>query len=118
MEMVIVPEQINTAYVAEVCTPSLANALCDLVALGPDYAGSAVFKALRFFDETVEYQALVKRDPSKLIHLCEADEAGVVRSAAQSIHAQQLLVAYSALPFPKPEFPLDENCVSFSSLVL
>jgi hypothetical protein len=44
---VVVREQINEPHAAEVCTPFLAKALCNLVALGQDYTSSAVFSSLK-----------------------------------------------------------------------
>jgi hypothetical protein len=43
-----VPEQINSAYVQQVCTPRLAKALCTIVGMGRDFASSGVFAALRY----------------------------------------------------------------------
>jgi hypothetical protein len=43
----ILPEQVNTTYAAQVCTPALEKALRDLLALGPDYASSSVHSMLR-----------------------------------------------------------------------
>jgi hypothetical protein len=56
-------------------------------------------------------------DSSKLVDLCEADDTSIIRSAAQILHGQKLLTEYSTLSFPKHAFPLDENCVRFSSFL-
>jgi hypothetical protein len=108
---VVVPEQINTEYAEQVCTRALAKALCDLVMLGADYASPAVFGALRYFVGSPEFAAVSALDSSRLVRLSEADDTGVVRRAAQDMHAQQLLAAYTMLPFPKPDFPLVKECL-------
>jgi hypothetical protein len=99
---VVVPEQVNTAYATQVCTPALAKALCDLLLLGPDYARNPLFAALRYFVDSVEFKALSALSSMKFVRLCECDASGVVR-----------LAAYFSLPFPKPEFPLGEESLHF-----
>jgi hypothetical protein len=106
-------EQINADYAAQVCTPVLAKALCDLVALGPDYASPAVFSALRLCMHSTELQVLIARDSEKLLPLSMADESGQIRCVAHEFLAQRLLRSYAVLPFPKPDFPLEPNCFCF-----
>jgi hypothetical protein len=101
---VIVAEQVNTDYAGRVCTQALAKALCDLVALGPEYASSALFGALRYFVDTAEFKTLAGTDYAKLIDLSDSDDTGLIRTAA-----------YAALPFPKPDFPLGQECVPLGS---
>jgi hypothetical protein len=109
-ERIVVAEEINTAYVTAICTPALAKALCDLLALGGDYASPALFHVLRYVVDSEHFKALSSRNALELVHLCQADEDGRVRRAAQELRAQSLLSAYTALSFPKPDFPLDEEC--------
>jgi hypothetical protein len=106
---IIVPEQVNTAYVARVCTPALAKALCALVALGRDYASRAVFAALRYFVNSTEFKSLSTLASAMLVHLSVADESGVVRRVAQELRTQHLFADYSTLPFPKPDLPLTRD---------
>jgi hypothetical protein len=101
-----VPEQLDREYAALVCGSTLARALCDIVVLGVDYASYAVFGALRYCIDSPEFQAIVAADPLRLIRLAAADEDGHVRRAAQELHGERALSRYSALPFPKPDFPL------------
>jgi hypothetical protein len=110
-----VPGEMLASYVKEVCTPALGKALCDLTALGAEYASPDLLRMLRYFVDSDEFKTLSSRDSSKLVRLCHADEAGDVRRAAQELHAQHLLDDYSALPFPKPAFPLGEECLQPSS---
>jgi hypothetical protein len=106
------PEQINTTYAAQVCSPAMANALCNLVARGPDFASRAVFGALRYCIESAEFKSLSTRDSLWPINQWEADETRVIRRAAQRLRTQHLLPVYSALPFPKPDFPFTEDSLS------
>jgi hypothetical protein len=109
--MVVVAEQINPSYAEEVCTPALAKSLCDVVVLGPEYASRAVFAALRYFIHSAEFKDFSALDSVMLLRLCGADDCGVVRSATQDLHVKSLLSTYSTLPFPKPVFPLAEECL-------
>jgi hypothetical protein len=112
---VIAPEEINAAYAKRVCTRSLAKALCGIVALGPDYASSAVFAALRYFIESTEFNALCVLNSQMLVRLSETDHTGVVHRAAQDQLIKLLLSTYSALSFPKPEFSLSAECMDSRS---
>jgi hypothetical protein len=111
-----IPEQINWAYVQQVCTPHLAKALCTLVGMGRDFASSSVFAVLRYCVDSVEFKALSALDPAGLVGLCDADEVGVMRRKAQELHILPRLIEYQKHPFPKPEFPLSEE--SLSALIL
>jgi hypothetical protein len=104
-------EQINTSYASQVCTPQLAKALCDIIVLGREYASSPVFAALRFVIDSPEFRSIAVQNLGDLIDICDADASGSVHRAARELHDQRLLIAYSALPFPKPDFPLGEKCV-------
>jgi hypothetical protein len=104
-------DRVNTAYAAQVCTPSLAKALCDLVALGTEYTSPALFLALRYCMGSPEFKALSAHDPLRLFRLSITDEIGAVRRVAQELNLQHLLTPYSALSFPKPDFPLTEECM-------
>jgi hypothetical protein len=104
-------KSINTAYAAQVCNQALAKALCNIVSLGPTYASVAVFDALRYFKETSEFKTLVEHMRNKFIELCEPNTSGVIRHAAQCLLAARAMAAYSALRFPKPDFPLKQACV-------
>jgi hypothetical protein len=110
------PEQINCAYAQRVCTRQPAKALCTLVGMGREFASSGVFAALRYYVESVEFKALSAQDPAGLVELCDADEVGVVRRAAQKLLEQQLVANYSVTPFPKPDFPLTEGSLSALAL--
>jgi hypothetical protein len=48
---------------------------------------SAVFAALRYFVDSAEFPELSARQPKHLFHLFVADDIGVVRYAAQQLHA-------------------------------
>jgi hypothetical protein len=106
-----IPELLNSEYAAVVCTSSLAKALCDLLVLGTEYASSALFAALRYVVGGEEVRALFQADSAQLLRLSYADGLGIVRYAAQAVYGQQLLAQYSTLPFPKPDFPLSEQCM-------
>jgi hypothetical protein len=114
-DRILVPECINTAYAAQVCTPELASALCDLVVLGADYASSSLFCALRYCVDSTEFKSLTAHDSLQLMRLSEPDTTGTIRLALQRMHSQPLLAGYLALPFPKPDFPLTEECLSSTS---
>jgi hypothetical protein len=109
--IVLAAEEINTSYLRRVMTPALRKALCALLTLGPDYASPALFSVLRYVVDSAEFEAVSTLDSKGLVRLCDSDEFGLVRRAALMLHAQQLLAAYSAVPFPKPNFPLDEECL-------
>jgi hypothetical protein len=87
----------------------MAKALCDLVSIGRDYASNALFAALRYFVDSAEFKILSAIDSAKLVRLCFADETGIVRDAVQELCGQRVLTDYSALPFPKPDFPLTKE---------
>jgi hypothetical protein len=96
----ITPDKVNTSFDQEICSGALAKSLCDLVALGTTYASSTLFGALRYFVDTRAFKTLVATDYAKLIRLCDSDDTGLIRIAA-----------YTALPFPKPDFPLVKECL-------
>jgi hypothetical protein len=106
------PEQINSAYAQQVCTPQLAKALCTLVGMGSDFASSSVLAALRYCMESAEFKALSAQDPAGLVELCAVEEVGVARQAAQELHVLPRLIEYHEHPFTKPDFPLSEECLS------
>jgi hypothetical protein len=103
--------QTNAKYATEVGTSALTKALCDLVALGAEYASAAVFGALRYCVSSAEFNTLYELDSTKLLRLCDADESGVVRRAAHELHVRHNLPQPGHLPFPKPNLPLDEECL-------
>jgi hypothetical protein len=101
--------EINTTYAAAICTPGLAKALSDLAVLGPEYASSALFAAMRYVVDSDEFKALSAQDSLRLVRLCLADNTGIVRRTAQQLHEPRIPDAYSTLAFPKPDFPLSET---------
>jgi hypothetical protein len=107
----IVAENVNSEHLKQVCTKELGIVVCNLLRLGIDYASPDLFKILRYFVETPEFDAVCTPDVTNVIHLCDADPAGVVRFAAQKLHAARLMNDYAALSFPKPPFPLAEECL-------
>jgi hypothetical protein len=106
------PEQIKWADVQQACTPYLAKALCTIVGMGRAFARSTVFAALRYCVDSAEFKALSAQDPAGLVELCAVDEDGIVRRAAQALHILPQLIEYRGKPFPKPDFPLSEECLS------
>jgi hypothetical protein len=112
------PEQINWAYVQQVCTPHLAKALCALVRMGGDFASSSVFAALRYCVDSAEFRALTAQDVAGLAELCAVDDVGVVRRAVQELHVLPRLIEYHQHTFPKTDFPLSEECLSAAVLLL
>jgi hypothetical protein len=110
-----VAEQVNTSYAERVCTHTLAKALCDLVALGGNYASRDVFAAMRHCLGSPEFRTLVEVDPVKLQRLCVSDSSGIVVHTVQQMQRRRLLAGYSTSPFPKPDFPLTRACLPFKS---
>jgi hypothetical protein len=111
---VLVRKEAVSAYAKEVCTAALRQTLCDLVALGPLYASSALLRMVWYVADSAEFKSLSERDSAMLVRLCAADTQCAVVLKAQTLHAQRLLADYAKLPFPKPDFPLGEECVQTS----
>jgi hypothetical protein len=104
-----IADEINRAYAAAVCTTGLAKALCDLMVLGPEYASSALFAAMRYVVDSEEFRALSAHDSLRVVRLCHNDNTGILRRTAQTLLEPRVPDDYSTHPFPKPDFPLRET---------
>jgi hypothetical protein len=101
----------HRTYTKTVCTPALAKALCDLMARGAEYASVELIRMLSFVVDTEDFKALSALDSVNLLRLCWTDQKSAAFRRAQELHTGNLLVDYAAVPFPKPTFPLGEECL-------